>query len=116
MQKLLSRKLWIAVAGVLAIIASALAGQVGWPDAIHQLLLLVLGYLGVQGAVDLTQAITTPALPGTPTTVTLGDHPTVLDEVTSIVGDVPAQRDLPSDPRKWQFPKDLPAILKLFKG
>lgn len=113
MQKLLSRKLWIALAGVLAIIASALGGQVAWPDAIHQLLMLVLGYLGVQGAVDLTQAITsTPP----PTTVTLGDHPTVLAEVESLVGDVPAQRDLPSDPSKWQFPKDLPAILKLFKG
>jgi hypothetical protein len=113
MQKLLSRKLWIALAGALAIVASALGGQVAWPDAIHQLLMLVLGYLGVQGAVDLTQAITSTT---PPTTVTLGDHPTVLAQVENIVGDVPAQRDLPSDPGKWQFPKDLPAILKLFKG
>ncbi len=113
MQKLASRKLWIAVAGVLAIITSALAGQVAWPEAIHQLLFLILGYLGVQGAVDLTQLVTAPAAPAM---VTLGDHPTVLDQVTSIVGEVPAQRDLPSDPRKWQFPKDLPAILRLIKG
>lgn len=115
MQKLLSRKLWIAVAGVLTILATAFAGQVAWTDAIHQLLWLVLGYLGVQGAVDVTQTVTTPA-PAPTTSVTLGDHPTVLDQVTSIVGDVPAQRDLPSDPRQWQFPKDLPAILKLLKG
>lgn len=113
MQKLFSRKLWIALAGVLAIIASALGGQVGWPDALHQLLVIVLGYLGVQGAIDLSQAVTAPKLP---TTVTLGDHPTVLDEVKTLVGEVPAQRDLPRDPRKWQFPKDLPAILRLFKG
>jgi len=48
--------------------------------------------------------------------VTLGDHPAVLEQVKSLVGDVPVQRGLPSDPRKWQFPKDLPAIIKLFKG
>lgn len=113
MQKLLSRKLWIALAGVLAILASALGGQVAWSDAIHQLLIIVLGYLGVQGAIDLSQAVTAPP---PLVSVTLGDHPTVLEQVKNLVGEVPAQRGLPSDPRKWQFPKDLPAILKLFKG
>jgi len=113
MQKLLSRKLWIALAGVLAIIASALGGQVGWPDAMHQLLIIVLGYIGVQGAIDLSQAVTAPK---SSDVVTLGDHPAVLEQVKSLVGDVPVQRGLPSDPRKWQFPKDLPAIIKLFKG
>jgi len=113
MQKLLSRKLWIALAGVLAIIASALGGQVGWSEALHQVLIIVLGYLGVQGAIDLSQVVIGPKLP---TTVKLGDHPTVLQEVESLVGEIPVQRELPRDPRKWQFPKDLPAILRWIKG
>jgi len=48
--------------------------------------------------------------------VKLGDHPTVLQEVESLVGEIPVQRELPRDPRKWQFPKDLPAILRWIKG
>ncbi|MHB9023473.1 MAG: hypothetical protein ACYC7E_04780 [Armatimonadota bacterium] len=113
MAKLTSRKLWLAIAGVLAIIVSALAGQVAWSDALHQLLILVLGYLGVQGAIDLSTAVKAPPAPAT---ITLGDHPTVLDQVVQVVGDAPTPRDLPNDPRKWQFPKDLPAILRIFRG
>ena len=113
MQKLMSRKLWIALAGVLAIIASALGGQVAWPQAMHQLLIIVLGYLGIQGAIDLSQVVIGPKLPNA---VTLGDHPTVLEQVVSLVGEVPKQRELSSDPRKWQLPKDLPALLRWIKG
>lgn len=52
MEKLKSRKLWATIAGVLAVVASVLANEVSVADAVNKVVLLVLGYVGVQGFVD----------------------------------------------------------------
>lgn len=52
MNKLYSRKLWLVVGVAVTALCSAAAGQESWQQAIWQTVSAVLGYLGVQGAID----------------------------------------------------------------
>ena len=52
MKKLLSRKLWVAVSALGAIIVSAATGQVPWPEALPGIAAIVVGYCVSQGWVD----------------------------------------------------------------
>jgi len=52
MKKLLSRKLWVAVSALGAIIVSASTGQVPWPEALPVIAAIVVGYCVSQGWVD----------------------------------------------------------------
>jgi hypothetical protein len=52
MDKLKSRKMWAVIAGVASLAATALSGEAQWSEVAWPIAVLILGYLGVQGAVD----------------------------------------------------------------
>lgn len=57
MGKLKSRKLWLAIAGVVGAILMAVSGQVEWAAAADTIKTIVLGYLAAQGTVDFANMI-----------------------------------------------------------
>jgi len=52
LDKLKSRKFLALVGGVLIAIGTALTGEIAWSQSINAIIILVVGYLGVEGAID----------------------------------------------------------------
>jgi hypothetical protein len=61
--KLTSRKLWIAVGSIIAILVAWQTGQVNAGYAINAAVVIVLGYLGVQGFADYKAVQVSPPPP-----------------------------------------------------
>ena len=57
MNKYASRKFLLALAAEIAIIAAALGGEITWSQAIIAIVTAALGYLGVEGAADITSIV-----------------------------------------------------------
>lgn len=55
-EALKSKKFKAFLGGVLVALGSALAGKVGWDSAMISIVVLVLAYLGIQGALDIAKA------------------------------------------------------------
>ena len=56
MDALKSKKFQAFLGGVLIALGSALSGKLGWNQAIVSIVILVLGYLGIEGSVDIARA------------------------------------------------------------
>jgi len=56
MNALKSKKFQAFLGGILIALGSALAGKLSWNQAIISIVVLVLGYLGIEGSVDIARA------------------------------------------------------------
>jgi len=55
MKKLLSRKLWVAVSSLAAVIYAATTKELSWGDAVPSIAAIVIGYCVAQGWIDAKQ-------------------------------------------------------------
>ena len=52
MSKLLSRKLWVAISSLAAVIYAATTKELSWGDAVPSIAAIVVGYCVAQGWID----------------------------------------------------------------
>lgn len=52
-----SKKLWILILGIVSVISGMAAGAIPIDEGINKIIQLIMVYLGVQGAVDITKTI-----------------------------------------------------------
>jgi hypothetical protein len=55
-----SRKFWATVAGIAAVAAAALSGEVSWGYAINKGVSILLAYIAAIGAIDTVTALKDP--------------------------------------------------------
>mgnify|MGYP001178531942 CR=1 FL=1 len=52
MKKILSRKLWIALSGIGAVVIAAISKELAWADAVPSIAAIAVGYCVSQGWID----------------------------------------------------------------
>lgn len=55
LEKLKSRKFWIAILSIMGLIGTALSGEIALNDAINKSVYIILGYFGANGIEHIAQ-------------------------------------------------------------